>query len=288
MLEYHDRPPYKPTRMHYSGHLHKMHSQLADPVQYSLQFGDQTIDLTNAVGTQIHLCHSGAIHCIHCGRKTSKSFNQGYCYPCFRRLAQCDLCIVKPEQCHFDQGTCREPEWGQANCFQPHYVYLANASGIKVGITRASQIPTRWIDQGASAALPIIRVQNRKHSGLIEVAFKQHVADKTQWQKMLKGPAEPVDLPAARDQLIERLMPELETLATDHKLPAIDYLDDQSATEIHYPVTEYPQTVRSLNLDKTPDIQGKLMGIKGQYLILDRGVINLRKFAGYEVSLDIG
>ena len=137
------------------GCLEKMAVDLADPVVYRLRVGEARVDLNPLLGQSLALRYSGRIQCVHCGNKTNKSFSQGYCYPCFIKLAQCDMCIVKPETCHYAAGTCREPDWGKQFCFQPHVVYLANSSGIKVGITRRSQIPTRWIDQGAVQALPV-------------------------------------------------------------------------------------------------------------------------------------
>ncbi len=165
-----------------------------DTVQYVLPIGENLLAMNEHIGETIKLSYKNEIHCISCGRKTNKSFAQGHCYPCFRRLASCDMCIMKPETCHFAEGTCREPEWGEANCFIPHYVYLANSSGIKVGITRGTQIPTRWMDQGAAQALPVFQVATRLQSGLLEVALKEFVSDRTDWRKMLKSDAEPQDL----------------------------------------------------------------------------------------------
>ena len=227
------------------------------------------------------------INCIHCGRKTSKSFNQGYCYPCFKRLAQCDSCIVSPEKCHYAAGTCREPEWGETHCMIDHIVYLANTSGIKVGITRGSQVPTRWMDQGATQAKPIFRVDSRHHSGMVEVLFKTQIADKTNWQAMLKGDAEDRDLEAIRRELLAVCGDEVQSLQQVHGIQSITELVDAPETRIRYPVTSHPQKVTSFNLDKTPSIGGTLMGIKGQYLMFDTGVINIRKYGGYHLTLTL-
>ncbi len=268
-----------------TGNLRKMRTELATPVNYTLLLGDETLALSPLIGQTLTLTHTGIIHCIHCNRLTKKSFNQGYCYPCFTRLAQCDSCIVQPEKCHYAQGTCREPEWGEANCMQPHFVYLANSSGIKVGITRHNQIPTRWMDQGAVAALPVMKVQSRQISGLMEVAFKDQVADKTHWQRMLKGEIEAVDLEASRDQLLVQMQPALDGLRERFGDDALTVLANEKTVEIEYPVAVYPTKVKALNLDKTPTVGGVLQGIKGQYLLFDTGVINIRKFGGYEVSV---
>ncbi len=263
------------------------------PVQYQLpivnELGDELLAMNQHIGETIKLTWQGEINCIACGRKTKKSFAQGHCYPCFRRLASCDMCIMKPETCHYAAGTCRQPEWGEANCFIPHYVYLANSSGIKVGITRGTQIPTRWMDQGAAQALPIFQVATRLQSGLLEVALKQHVSDRTDWRKMLKADAEPLDLKASRDELLDKCSNEIARIMqtqvkNEQGDTAIQVLDDD-IVEINYPVSAYPEKIKSLNFDKQPEIKGVLKGIKGQYLILDSGVLNIRKFSGYNIQI---
>ena len=269
-----------------SGHLNKMQTTLGEGglVNYQLPLDDTLVEMNDLLGKSLRIAFSGSIHCCHCGRKTNKSFNQGYCYPCFKSLAQCDSCIVSPEKCHYFEGTCREPEWADNHCMQDHFVYLANSSGIKVGITRGSQIPTRWMDQGAVQALPVFRVSNRLQSGQVEVIFKQHVADKTNWQAMLKGQVERLDLIAERERLFAECQPEIDALVNQHGLQAIQRLEGQTVTDIRYPVLEHPAKVKALNLDKQPEVEGVLQGIKGQYLILNTGVLNIRKFSAYQVE----
>ena len=254
------------------GVLAKMPAQLInDKAYYQLKVGNECIDLNNRLGQTISLEYQNAIYCLNCGTLTNKSYSQGYCYPCSQSLACCDLCIFKPETCHYEKGTCREPDWGLKNCFSSHIVYLANSSGIKVGITRHS--PTRFIDQGAVSALPILAIDNRFKSGQLEVQFKQFIADKTNWRKMLKNEVEYVDLIAYRDKLLP-------------KINLLDAIPIQSEIiDIKYPVLEYPKKVVSLNFDKTTHIQGTLLGVKGQYLILDTGVLNIRKFTSYSVRV---
>ncbi|WP_455366674.1 DUF2797 domain-containing protein [Kaarinaea lacus] len=266
------------------GNLRKMLSENTSPVTYSLPVGDSVVGLNEFLEKKISLNYTGTINCIACGRKTNKSFNQGYCFPCMRSLAECDSCIVKPELCHFAEGTCRDEEWALSHCMQDHYVYLANSSGIKVGITRHTQVPTRWIDQGATQALPMYKVANRHISGLLEVIIKNHVADKTDWRKMLKGNPEPVDLATKRDELFAECETEINRLSDTLPVDSIQQLPDESTTSVEYPVKEFPTKVTSLNFDKTPTVEGVLLGIKGQYLILDSGVINIRKFGGYEIE----
>lgn len=266
------------------GILQKMHTELSDTVQYSLPVGDELVPLNHLIGQPIKLEWLGAINCIHCGRKTKKSFSQGYCYPCFTKLPQCDRCIVSPELCHFQEGTCRDPAWGERNCFTSHYVYLANSSGIKVGITRGSQVPTRWMDQGAIQALPILRVDTRQQSGLVERLLGEHVADKTNWRAMLKGQVDTLDLEAERNRLFELCAEGLSELEARFGLNAIQRLADAQPVQIDYPVLEYPHKVSTYNMDKAPEVSGVLLGIKGQYLILDGGVINIRKYTAYQVA----
>ena len=276
------------TMIQYQGNIRKMRTTLDDVVRYQLPIGDDLVPLNEWIGHSVILRHEGAIHCVACGRKSNKSFNQGYCYPCFRALPECDQCIIKPELCHYAEGSCRDASWGEAHCLQDHYVYLANSSGVKVGITRGTQIPTRWMDQGAVQALPIFRVKDRLTSGLIEVVLKTEVADKTSWQRMLKGSPEPVDLIDQRDQLLERCREALDAVIERQGEGAITPLPDEQVVEINYPVEEYPTKVKSFNFDKTPEVSGILMGIKGQYLILDTGVLNVRKFGGYQLVLECG
>ena len=270
-----------------SGAVRKMRTRLEQPVQYTMLLGEHEVPVNQYLGQQLQLDYLGAINCIHCDRKTNKSFSQGYCYPCFKRLAQCDICIVSPEKCHYAAGTCREPEWGEQHCMTDHFVYLANTSGLKVGITRGSQVPTRWMDQGASQAQPIFRVDSRLHSGLVEIAFKNHIADKTNWQAMLKGPAQQRDLETARQELMSACADDIHSLRQQYGLQAITVLEGEPESRISYPVLEYPVKVKSFNLDKTPSVGGTLMGIKGQYLIFDTGVINMRKYGGYQLSLTL-
>ncbi len=270
-----------------TGNLRKMHVELSTPVAYALALGDERLPINDVLGTAMRLEFAGEIYCTACGRKTAKSFNQGYCFPCSQRLAQCDICIVRPEKCHYAEGTCREPEWGEAHCNQPHHVYLANSSGLKVGITRETQVPTRWIDQGASQALAIFRVASRHQSGQFEVLLKRHVADRTDWRRMLKGEPELIDLRAHRDRLLAGCRDELKSQREQLGEGSVADLKDGAPISLQYPVLAYPTKVSSLSFEKTPRIEGVLLGIKGQYLILDSGVLNMRKFTGYRVTVEV-
>ena len=268
------------------GTLKKMrgHLDANNQVQYQLPIGDNLVELTPYLGQTLKLTHTGNIYCCSCGKKTKKSYSQGHCFVCMKKLASCDMCIMKPETCHYEQGTCREPEWGLNNCFVDHYVYLSNTSGIKVGITRHTQIPTRWIDQGATQGLLIFKVSTRQLSGLIEVELAKLIADKTNWQAMLKANGADIDLKQRAAELIPQIEPILHQLAMQYGDYKIERLDSDIQS-IDFPVTQFPTKVKSHNFDKEPVVEGVLQGIKGQYLIFDNGVINIRKFGSYEVTL---
>lgn len=281
--------------MEYQGICHKMraklgetvetsHGHLAAGVEYSLVVDPFESALTGLVGNSIELEWTGRITCLGCGAKTPKSYSQGYCFKCFKTKAACDMCIMKPETCHFHLGTCREPEWAQSFCFNTHVVYLANSSALKVGITRHNQMPTRWLDQGATQAIPIIQTQSRFLAGVVEVLLAQDMSDKTDWRKMLKGESEPLMLQQIRDEVLNRY--ESDLLKLQHVYPdQVSIIEQHKVHEFVYPVERYPEKVTAHNFDKTPVIKGRLNGIKGQYLILDTGVLNIRKFGGYELIL---
>lgn len=261
-----------------SGTILKMKSEIptSGNVEYALPIGEETVPLNKYLGKKIKLSWQEKIFDIHDGSLIKKSYGQGYSYKNFISLPQCDTCIIKPELCHFHKGTCRDPEWGVKNCFIPHYIYLSITSGLKIGITRETQVPTRWVDQGAIKALPILKVADRKTSGMIEVEIAKDMADKTNWRNMLKGVYTDVDLLEIRDNIYE---------AYGDLLDDADAEDvDEDVLEIHYPILETPEKVTSLSFDKQKDVEGTLLGIKGQYLIFDTGVINIRKHNGYAID----
>lgn len=268
--------------------LDKMETELVDGIAvYKLLTDSGLLKMNELIGKTVKLHFHKEINCCHCGKKTNKNYSGGYCYPCSIKLAECDMCILKPETCHFAKGTCREPEWGLQNCMIPHYVYLANSSGLKVGITRTTQIPTRWIDQGAVAAIPILKVGTRLQSGIFEKLFSSEVKDKTDWRKMLKGGNEEIDLEAKRDELFELFGEDLDNLENEYGSDQISILESELVTKIEYPVQAYPEKVSSMSFDKQEVVGGRLQGIKGQYLIFDVGVINIRSHTGYKVHLEL-
>ena len=267
------------------GILRKMKTVLTEPVGYQLPLGDEFFPVDRRIGERLSLSFTSNIFCLACGRKTRKSFAQGYCFPCFKNLAECDLCILRPHTCHHHLGTCRDEKWAAQHCMRHHIVYIANSSGLKVGITRENQIPTRWIDQGATQAVAIFKVKNRLHSGLIENALKKTLNDRTDWRKMLTGTAAPLDLRAEADRIIDWSAADLAELKKAHADFEWEPLAHEPVT-LSYPVSHYPEKATSLNFDKTATVEGRLTGIKGQYLMFEHGVINIRKFGGYEVVVE--
>ena len=256
-----------------------MKGELSDIVTYRLPIGEELLLMNQFLEKKIILEFTGEINCIETGKKIKKTYGQGFGYESFIKLACCDVCIVKPELCHFDKGTCREPDWGLRNCFKPHVIYLSDTSSVKVGITRESQVPTRWIDQGATRAIPIASVENRLLSGQIEVELKSLFNDKTNWRNMLKGISCEDNLEELKEQVFEDFGDLFDDLGAEEI--------EQGIVDIKYPVVEYPKKITSLSFDKSSKIEGTLLGIKGQYLIFDIGVINMRKHQGYKINISL-
>ena len=253
-----------------------METRLDDVARYTLMLGDASIDMNAKIGQDIKLSFDGTINCIACDRVTKKSFGGGFCYPCFRSAPESSECIIRPELCRAHEGEARDMAWAEKHCLTEQIVYLARSSAIKVGITRASQMPTRWIDQGATDAIVFARVPNRYTAGVVEVAMKEHLTDRTNWQRMLKNEVIDADLAETKASLIDTLDADLR-----------QYVDsDDTVCSINYPVTQYPEKVKSVGFDKIPEIEGRLAGIKGQYLIFDDNrVLNIRKHTGYRVTV---
>lgn len=259
------------------GNLLKMRTVLVDPVEYYLSLGETEIVVNKLLNKEIKLRFLYQINCIRCGRKTSKSFAQGFCFPCFRSAPETEECVLRPELCRAHEGIARDMDYARQHCLNDHFVYLSFTSGVKVGVTRQSQIPTRWIDQGATAAIPIAKTPNRYTAGMIEVELKKHFADKTNWRTMLKGADLNFDLKEEKKKVQTHLSPDLSTY----------FIEEDEITEIYYPIKEAPVKIASINLDKTPYISDILIGIKGQYLIFQSdSVLNIRTYGGYLVELE--
>ncbi|MGE4289494.1 MAG: DUF2797 domain-containing protein [Salinivirgaceae bacterium] len=265
--------------MNYQGNLLKMSSEFKTPVAYYLNFNDSPVLVNGWLGKTLHFHFTGQINCIHCGRVTSKSFSQGFCYPCFTTLPQTDVGVLRPELNRAHEGVSRDMEWSKLNDLIEHYVYLSFTSDLKVGVTRITQIPTRWIDQGAEFAIKLAKTPYRQLAGLIEVALKNFVNDKTNWRKMLSGRAEEVPDLVYQKKHFSNLLP------SEHRAYL---LPDEEVFQISYPVEKYPVKIKSVNFDKNPDFTGLLTGIKGQYLLFDDGsVFNVRKYNGYQMNISV-
>ncbi|WP_454975032.1 DUF2797 domain-containing protein [Capnocytophaga bilenii] len=259
----------------FTGVLQKMLTEWADPIRYYLPMESDFVAMNQLIGQHISLQFKH-FHCLNCG-ENKPIFRQGYCKECFFEVPQTADWIMHPElsKAHLNIEE-RDLNYEQQVQLQPHYVYLANTSEVKVGVTRKSQAPTRWIDQGAHEALVIAEVPNRYLAGIAEVALKQHIADKTNWRKMLTNQFTSVDLQAVKAQLRPFIPPEVQP-----------YIAEETALwHLHFPVLQYPAQVRSLQLLQTPHYEGKLVGIKGQYLIFeDNTVFNIRGNEGLVVAL---
>lgn len=243
------------------------------PIGYELLIGEEQIYLNEWIGQEVIIRHTGNITCVHCGRKIKKTYNNGSCYPCFTRRPDNDLCIVKPHECHLEKGTCRDEGFAQTYCLTPHYVYLAISSGVKVGITRKNNEKKRWVDQGAVRAFPIAEVPTRKLAGELEMILSQYVGDKTNWRKMLKSEIDWVDLIELRETLMEKIPASFQPFLRR----------DEEWTDIIYPYVNPLEKITAYNLDKQPMIEDQLIGIKGSYLLFKKGVLNIKKYAGYEL-----
>ncbi|WP_296634651.1 DUF2797 domain-containing protein [Polaribacter sp.] len=263
--------------MQYQGVLRKMISEIGEEVQYYLDMKTDFLNMNQLLSKEIKLSFV-SYECLNC-HSEKKIYRQGYCQSCFFDIPQAADWIMRPElsKAHLDEED-RDLTYEKLVQLQPHIVYLANSSNVKVGVTRKQQVPTRWIDQGAHEAIEIVEVPNRYLAGITEVALKEHVADKTNWRKMLKNDIEDVNLVEWREKLKEYIPAE----ATEY------FIESNTETNINFPVTQYPLKPKSLNLIKTPTYTGKLVGIKGQYLIFeDETVFNVRSNEGLVVNIEI-
>ena len=263
--------------MIYQGVLQKMQTEYLNPIQYYLVFEDNFLNVNQLIGKEITISFKG-YQCLNCG-KPKKIFRQGCCYDCFMSSATVGDWIMRPElsTAHLDIED-RDLAYEKRVQLQPHIVYLALSSDVKVGVTRKTQVPTRWIDQGAIKAIPIVEVPNRYLAGITEVALKNHFSDKTSWQKMLKNNVPDADLIAERNTVLQWLPEEVKPYFTE----------EQKLYDIHFPIENYPTKINSLNLEKSPLFTGKISGIKGQYLLFEDGtVFNVRSSEGYVVDLEV-
>ncbi|PVX52340.1 uncharacterized protein DUF2797 [Balneicella halophila] len=261
------------------GNLRKMHSLSTDgEVAYKLPLGKELVDLNPLLGKNIELKYTGNINCINCGKLIQKSYAQGYCYECFTTLPQTDVGVLHPEKDLSYIGISRDMEWSKKNSLIPHYIYLSLTDKVKVGVTRHTQVPTRWIDQGATQAIILAETPNRHIAGVIEVFLKNYFYDKTNWKSMLTQNSVPlIDLVEEKKRATSLLHPELKQYV----------VDNNEVLQLKFPVLRVPSTLKTLKLDTTSEISKKLTGIKGQYLIFDDDTaINIRNHGGYEVEFE--
>ena len=259
----------------YTGVISKMRNEYKDPINYYLMIDGQEIFLNELLNQHISLKWLSTVECM-CKKRFPKFYRQNFCYQCYWNAPQASLSIFKPELCTADLNIEeRDLDWEKKFQISPHYIYLANSSKIKVGITRKGQQITRWMDQGAVQAIILAEVPNRRLSGLIEVELKQYVADKTNWRKMLSGIPDPVDLVSQKNIFVQHLPDELKKYA----------VSDDTVVKLAYPIEAYPSKIKSLKLEKVNHVQGILKGIKGQYLIFeDSTVFNVRSHQGFVVD----
>jgi hypothetical protein len=263
--------------MFYQGVLTKMQTEFAEPIQYYLILENEFLNMNQLLGKTIAMDFVKH-QCLKCGLD-KPIYRQGYCKDDFFNIPQAGDWIMRPElsTAHLGKED-RDLEYEKKVQLKPHIVYLANSSNVKVGVTRKGQVPTRWIDQGAHEALEILEAPNRYLAGITEVALKSFVADKTNWRKMLKNDVEDESLTVWRDRLKQYIPDE-----------ALDYfIASNNETNIVFPVNKYPEKPKSLNIEKEQSYRGKLVGIKGQYLIFeDERVFNVRSNEGLVVRFSI-
>ncbi len=264
--------------MQYQGVLKKMLTEFSVPIQYYLVFENDFLHLNQLLDKNVTVQFLGH-QCLGCGEDKT-IFRQGFCYDCFYKTPLTGDWIMRPElsTAHLEKAD-RDLEYEKKVQLQPHVVYLANSSNVKVGVTRKTQVPTRWIDQGAHKAMEIVEVPNRYLAGITEVALKMHIADKTNWRTMLKNELSEESLAETRS----RLKPFIPEEAKPY------FLENNQETDLNFPVLQYPLKLRVLNLQKTPNFTGRLKGIKGQYLIFEDGtVFNVRSNEGLVIGLSVG
>lgn len=247
-------------------------------------------------GQRLSFRHTGRFECVACGRDAKKLFD-GFCFPCLKGKAQADACVMSPHLCHFGQGTCREPDWGLSFCYQPHYVYLSYTDKFKVGITRESQVPARWIDQGATAATLVARVASRHQAGVLEKILTEVVSDRSHWSNMLKaGNARPSaeDVQAKHAEVRAFLSTHPMVASGGHLVPfpgeasprPIEFLAPR-VVYLEFPLPDVmPAKIVSSNLDKSPTVEGEVLGAKGQYVFFADAVFNVRRHEGYVADVD--
>lgn len=270
----------------WEGVLQKMRVAASSPVSYWLE--DAALDpgglagplpVNPLIGRRVALVATGLLVCTACGRNPERVFDNGYCEDCVRTRADADICMMKPERCHFGQpdNPCRDESFGLERCFQPHYLYASLTSDVKVGITRHTNVPARWMDQGAVAALTLALLPSRLAVGRVEHALAQEFKDRTHWMNMLKGSPEPARL----DEVVALIDARLDALGVEGVIPP----EQRVRMSFRYPLEARLEKVRALHLNRTKRVEGALLGVKGQYWVFEQGVLNVRRHSGHHVEV---
>ncbi|WP_417589102.1 DUF2797 domain-containing protein [Owenweeksia hongkongensis] len=257
--------------------LSKMPAYINGQVHYLLKTDNDFLKINDCIGREFSIEFVGEKYCASCGNQFTDLYRMGFCKNCFFTSPMAGESIIRPElsRAHLGEED-RDLAFEKGYQLQEHVVYLANSGGLKVGVTRQQQVPTRWIDQGATQAIVLAKTSNRYEAGMIEVDMKNHVADKTAWQRMLKNEDAEVNLVEEKERLAGLLSADLQHFVCD----------DNEIHSMDYPVEHYPTKVKAINLDKNAEVKAVLQGIRGQYLIFEGGgVLNLRGHTGYRVKI---
>ena len=162
----------------FNGVLKKMITEFDNPINYFLDMGNDFIVFNSLFNKNITIKFEG-YSCLNCS-SSQEIYRQGYCKRCFFDLPSTADWVIKPEMSKAHLGIQeRDLEYEKKVQLQPHILYLSYTSDIKIGVTRKSQVPTRWIDQGATKAIEVLEVPNRYLAGISEVKLKEFYKDKT-------------------------------------------------------------------------------------------------------------
>ena len=261
----------------FSGVLKKMVSIHDNPVRYIMDFDDDLVFLNQIIGKKIKI-HKTGYCCLSC-YENLQIFANVFCKKCFFESPMAGDWVMKPElsKAHLEIED-RDISYEKKVQLQNHIVYLSKTSGIKVGVTRSNSMTTRWIDQGAIEAVVLIEVPNRYLAGLAEVKLKEKFSDKTNWRRMLTSNIEEEDITNNKKMALDSLGSEFEEF----------FKTDSEVLKFNYQIDKSIDSVKSISLKKSDDIEGILVGVKGQYLIFDdSSVFNVRSNEGYVVDISI-
>ena len=261
----------------FSGVFKKMISIHDDPVRYILDFEDDLLFLNQSIGKNFKIYKTGYC-CLSCNDNI-EIFANGFCKKCFFESPMSGDWVMKPELSKAHLGVeDRNIDYEKKIQLQSHIVYLSKTSGIKVGVTRSNNMTSRWIDQGAVEAIQLIEVPNRYLAGVAEVKLKDKFSDKTNWRKMLTSNIDESDIISDKKIAFEALGSDFEKY----------FKINSQLIKFNYQIQQPVESVKSVSLKKSNDVEGKLIGVKGQYLIFeDSTVFNVRSNEGLVVGIKI-